>query len=65
MGRRTRAALRSFQQSKNLKATGQFDADTSQQLGVGQGTGAMKNSGTMDKSGVDKSRMDKSGADKK
>ena len=45
--------------------TAQFDADTSQQLGVGQGTGAMKNSGTMDKSGVDKSRMDKSGADKK
>ena len=36
MGSRTRAALRSFQQSKNMKATGQLDADTSQQLGVDQ-----------------------------
>ena len=54
MGTRTRAALRSFQQSKNLKATGQLDADTSQQLGVGQGSGSMSKSGTMDKSGMDK-----------
>jgi peptidoglycan hydrolase-like protein with peptidoglycan-binding domain len=65
MGRRTSAALRSFQQSKNLKATGQLDADTSQQLGVGQGSGAMNKSGSIDKSGMDKSKMDKSGADKK
>ena len=34
MGRRTRAALRSFQQSKNIKANGDLDADTFQQLGV-------------------------------
>ena len=54
MGSQTRAALRSFQQSKNLRATGQLDADTAEQLGVRQGSGAMNKSGTMDRSSADK-----------
>jgi putative peptidoglycan binding protein len=37
MGQKTRDALRQFQQSKNLKATGRLDAETAQELGVNQG----------------------------
>ena len=48
MGQKTREALRSFQQSKNIKATGRIDAETAQQLGVQQGSrGSMgKSSGS-------------------
>jgi peptidoglycan hydrolase-like protein with peptidoglycan-binding domain len=38
MGRKTQEALRSFQQSKNLKATGRLDAQTRQELGIAQGS---------------------------
>jgi peptidoglycan hydrolase-like protein with peptidoglycan-binding domain len=37
MGPKTQEALRSFQQSKNLKATGRVDAQTRKELGVEQG----------------------------
>ena len=46
MGQKTREALRSFQQSKNIKATRRIDAETAQQLGLQQGS-----RGSMDKSG--------------
>ncbi len=34
MGQKTQEALKSFQQSKNLKVTGRLDSETAQQLGV-------------------------------
>jgi len=58
LGPRTQAALRSFQQSKNLQATGRLDSQTEQQLGVhasmgstgssnmGSSTSGMGSSGT-------------------
>ena len=49
MGPKTQEALRSFQQSKNLKATGRVDAQTRKELGVEQGaasTGSSSRSGS-------------------
>ena len=36
MGPKTRAALKSFQESNGLKATGQLDNQTSEKLGIGK-----------------------------
>ena len=46
MGRKTQAALRSFQQSSSLSATGRLDAQTAQHLGIEGSTGSMGNSPT-------------------
>jgi peptidoglycan hydrolase-like protein with peptidoglycan-binding domain len=35
MGPKTKAAIRSFQQAENLKATGRLDSETRAKLGVG------------------------------
>jgi peptidoglycan hydrolase-like protein with peptidoglycan-binding domain len=40
MGPKTQEALRAFQQSNNLKATGRIDAETAQKLGIEQDTGS-------------------------
>ncbi len=44
MGRKTREALRSFQQSKNIKVTGRLDSETAQQLGVSSSTSGTSSS---------------------
>jgi peptidoglycan hydrolase-like protein with peptidoglycan-binding domain len=46
MGPKTQAALRAFQQSSSLSATGRLDAQTAQQLGIERSTGSMGNSPT-------------------
>lgn len=38
MGRKTRAALKAFQEANNLKATGRLDSQTAEKLGVGKTT---------------------------
>jgi len=55
MGPKTKAALRSFQQSNSLQATGRLDAQTTQRLGVdGSATGskASSTSGRSNPSGM-------------
>lgn len=44
MGQKTQEALRSFQQSKNIKVTGRLDSETAQQLGVGSSTSGSSSS---------------------
>jgi peptidoglycan hydrolase-like protein with peptidoglycan-binding domain len=46
MGPKTQAALRSFQQSNSLRATGRLDSQTTQQLGVESSAGSMGRSTT-------------------
>ena len=38
MGPKTRAALKAFQETNGLKATGQLDNETAEKLGIGKGT---------------------------
>ncbi len=42
MGARTKEAIKSFQNASSLQVTGTLDAQTSQQLGISSGSGAMK-----------------------
>jgi peptidoglycan hydrolase-like protein with peptidoglycan-binding domain len=51
MGPKTQEALRAFQQSNNLKATGRIDAETAQKLGIDQGTGSAAGQRSGGKSG--------------
>jgi peptidoglycan hydrolase-like protein with peptidoglycan-binding domain len=44
MGQKTQEALKSFQQSKNLKVTGRLDSETAQQLGVSGSASGMSSS---------------------
>jgi hypothetical protein len=47
MGARTKEAIKSFQSASNLQVTGSLDAETSQQLGISSGSGAMKSRDNM------------------
>jgi peptidoglycan hydrolase-like protein with peptidoglycan-binding domain len=53
MGPQTQKALKEFQQSKNLEASGQLDQETLAALGVesGSGSAAGATSGSSEKSG--------------
>ncbi|MGH7835754.1 MAG: peptidoglycan-binding domain-containing protein [Candidatus Binatia bacterium] len=51
MGPKTQEALRAFQQSNNLKATGGIDAETAQKLGIDQGMGSSTGQRSGGKSG--------------
>ncbi len=52
MGHKTQEALRSFQQSKNLKVTGRLDSETAQQLGVSSSAAGMSSSPSSSSSNV-------------
>lgn len=52
MGQKTREALRSFQQSKNIKVTGRLDSETAQQLGVSSSTSGTSSSRSSSNMGV-------------
>jgi peptidoglycan hydrolase-like protein with peptidoglycan-binding domain len=51
MGPKTQEALRAFQQANNLQATGRIDAETSQKLGIDEGTGSAAGQRSGGKSG--------------
>ncbi len=56
MGQKTQEALRSFQQSKNLKVTGRLDSETAQQLGLsGSSSGTTSSAGSSSRSNMGKS----------
>jgi peptidoglycan hydrolase-like protein with peptidoglycan-binding domain len=54
IGPKTNQAIRDFQKSKNLQATGRIDERTASALGVGDMSGAGGRSSSMPSSGTDK-----------